>query len=225
MVSILMVADERREKIEELISGLVQRGLSCSTGFSQSDALRQIEEQTPKLVIMYMNGHREGSWVYELPQAVKQERHIPVIALLPREALVSLDYRLGVDDFVVEPWDAVEVAVRAKAVLWRKDNTDRQELIKCGDLVVDLARCEVSLNGRLAELTFKEYELLRFLASNRGRVFTREALLNKVWGYDYFGGDRTIDVHIRRLRSKIEDATHTFIETVRNVGYRFIKSP
>ena len=73
----------------------------------------------------------------------------------------------------------------------------------------------------MIELTFKEYELLKFLASHQGRVYTREALLNKVWGYDYYGGDRTVDVHIRRLRSKIEDAKHTFIETVRNIGYRF----
>jgi two-component system alkaline phosphatase synthesis response regulator PhoP len=69
-------------------------------------------------------------------------------------------------------------------------------------------------------LTFREYQLLKFLASNKGKVFTREALLNKVWGWDYYGGDRTVDVHIRRLRSKIEDPTHTFIETVRNIGYR-----
>ena len=76
---------------------------------------------------------------------------------------------------------------------------------------------------KVVELTFKEYELLKFLASNRGRVYTREALLNKVWGYDYYGGDRTVDVHVRRLRSKIEDSKRTFIETVRNIGYRFIK--
>jgi DNA-binding response OmpR family regulator len=79
------------------------------------------------------------------------------------------------------------------------------------------------VGGNPVMLTFREYELLKFLASNRGRVFTREALLNRVWGYDYYGGDRTVDVHIRRLRSKIEDASHTFIETVRNIGYKFNK--
>jgi two-component system alkaline phosphatase synthesis response regulator PhoP len=94
-------------------------------------------------------------------------------------------------------------------------------LIKCGDLVIDIAKYEVSIGGKLLALTFKEYELLKFLAKNRGRVFTRETLLNEVWGYDYYGGDRTVDVHIRRLRSKIEDSTHTFIETVRNIGYKF----
>jgi len=87
--------------------------------------------------------------------------------------------------------------------------------------LINRAKCEVTLAGRVLMLTFMEYELLKFLASNKGRVFTREVLLNKVWGYDYYGGDRTVDVHIRRLRSKIEDLTHTFIETVRNIGYKF----
>ena len=79
------------------------------------------------------------------------------------------------------------------------------------------------MDDRVVELTFKEFELLKLMASNRGRVFTRDALLDKIWGYDYFGGDRTVDVHIRRLRSKIEEFGHTFIETVRNIGYRFRK--
>ena len=86
---------------------------------------------------------------------------------------------------------------------------------------MDLVNYTVHVAGRHVELTYKEYELLRFLATNRDRVFTRETLLNKVWGYDFYGGARTVDVHIRRLRSKIEDRHNVFIETVRNVGYRF----
>ncbi len=93
--------------------------------------------------------------------------------------------------------------------------------IRQGSLVIDTARCEVTVSGRPVMLTFKEYELLKFLAANTGRVFTRETLLDRVWGHDYFGGDRTVDVHVRRLRSKLEHAGHTFIDTVRNVGYAF----
>jgi two-component system alkaline phosphatase synthesis response regulator PhoP len=170
-----------------------------------------------------MDGSPATLGIRGLTQRIKQEKRLPVIALLSKAALGNLDSTLGIDDFVLEPWEATEVAVRAKRVLWRTNNIDSRELIKCGDLVIDLGKCEVSLDGRLVALTFKEYELLRFLASNKGRVFTREALLNKLWGYDYYGGDRTVDVHIRRLRSKIEDPTHTFIETVRNMGYRFKK--
>ena len=97
------------------------------------------------------------------------------------------------------------------------------QLLTAGDLIINTTQAEVFLSGRAIDLTFREYELLRFLASHPGRMYSRDALLNYVWGYDYFGGDRTVDVHIRRLRSKIEDAGHNFIDTVRNMGYRFRK--
>ncbi|MBN2463695.1 MAG: response regulator transcription factor, partial [Dehalococcoidia bacterium] len=102
-------------------------------------------------------------------------------------------------------------------------NKKSRDLIKCGNLLIDTAKYEVSISGRLLALTFKEYELLKFLARNKGRVFTREALLNEVWGYDYYGGDRTVDVHIRRLRGKLNDLNNTYIQTVRNIGYKFGK--
>jgi DNA-binding response OmpR family regulator len=94
-------------------------------------------------------------------------------------------------------------------------------MVRVGDMTINAANFEVSVGGRRVSLRFKEYELLLLMAANPGRVYSREALLNKVWGYDYLGGTRTVDVHIRRLRSKIEDAEHTFIETVWQVGYRF----
>jgi DNA-binding response OmpR family regulator len=154
---------------------------------------------------------------------IKKAIPLPVMALVSQETLDSVDGHLDLDDFIIKPCDIRELVLRVKQLLRRADTVDSSELVRCGDLVIDLPRCEVSVADRTVILTFREYELLRFLASNRGRVFTREALLNKVWGYDYYGGDRTVDVHIRRLRSKIEDANHTFIETVRNIGYRFVK--
>ncbi|MFC2060806.1 response regulator transcription factor, partial [Chloroflexota bacterium] len=111
------------------------------------------------------------------------------------------------DDFLISPYDDRELVLRIKRLLNNGiESLDSGELIKCDDLIIDLAKCEVTMERKVVELTFKEYELLKFLASNRGRVYTREALLNKVWGYDYYGGDRTVDVHVRRLRSKIEDS-------------------
>jgi two-component system alkaline phosphatase synthesis response regulator PhoP len=97
--------------------------------------------------------------------------------------------------------------------------------IRCGDLVIDSTKCEVSLCRKPIILAFKEYQLLKFLATNKGKVFNRDVLLNKVWDWDYYGGDRTVDVHISRLRGKIEDSTHTFIETVRNIGYKLREHP
>jgi two-component system alkaline phosphatase synthesis response regulator PhoP len=162
-----------------------------------------------------------GSEVWELAQRMRQEMNIPLIALMPREILNGLDSSTGIDDFVVKPWEATEVTARVKRILRQKGGMESEDVIRCGDLVIDSAKCEVSLSGKPIILTFKEYQLLKFLANNKGRVFTRDVLLDKVWGWDYYGGDRTVDVHIRRLRSKIEDSTHTFIETVRNIGYKF----
>jgi DNA-binding response OmpR family regulator len=222
LLRVLIIADAT-EQTRGLGSGLVQNGFACSIASSGEMAVEQVTEQAPDLVLIAMDSSPATLGIRDLTQRIKQEKRLPVIALLSKAALGNLDSIVGIDDFVLEPWEVTEVAVRAKRVLWRTHNIDSRELIKCGDLVIDLGKCEVSLDGRLVALTFKEYELLRFLASNRGRVFTREALLNKLWGYDYYGGDRTVDVHIRRLRSKIEDPTHTFIETVRNMGYRFRK--
>jgi DNA-binding response OmpR family regulator len=147
-------------------------------------------------------------------------RRLPAIALVSDEGLGHLDANLAIDDFVVKPWNLAEVVARAKRVIKQTKNAQNSDLIKCGDLLIDVAKCEVSIDGRLFALTFKEYELLKFLASNKGRVFTREALLNEVWGYDYYGGDRTVDVHITRLRGKLCNSTNIYIQTVRNIGYK-----
>ena len=159
--------------------------------------------------------------IWDLPQSIKQKKKLSVIALVSPQALDGLDSDLAIDDFVVQPWNLDEVIARVKRALKQTNDPNRGEIIKCGDLQIDPAKCEVSLEGKLVELTFREYELLKFLASNRGRVFTRDILLDKVWGYDYYGGDRAVDVYVRRVRSKVEDANHSFIETVRGVGYRF----
>ena len=146
---------------------------------------------------------------------------LPVIALVTPEMLLDFDLKLGVDDFVVSPPDTDEVITRVKLTLHRNRNEDADDVIRAGSLVINPSTYEVSLRGKRVNLRFKEYELLRLLATNPGRVYSREALLSSIWGYDYFGGTRTVDVHIRRLRSKIEDADHPYIETIWNVGYRF----
>ena len=146
---------------------------------------------------------------------------LPVIALVPPYQVSSMDIRLELDDFVVSPADPDELVTRVKRVLWKTRSEQGDDVIRAGDLAINPSTYEVSLKGKRITLRFKEYELLRLLVTNPGRVYTREALLSNIWGYDYFGGTRTVDVHIRRLRSKIEDAEHSFIETIWNVGYRF----
>jgi len=208
-------------QIERLGTELTDKGLLCLIDTDGKRTAHNVSARTLDLVFVAIDGETDNQEIMNLANSIKQESHLPVIALLSKKALSKLDSGLVVDDFVVEPWDANEIAIRANRVLGKTGETANQELIQCGDLTIDLARYEVYVNHRHIELTFKEYELLRFLARNKGRVFTREALLNEVWGYEYYGGDRTVDVHITRLRSKLEDPDHIFIETVRNIGYRF----
>jgi DNA-binding response OmpR family regulator len=209
------------EPIRKLRVDLAQGGLDCLIVPQNNEAIKQIAGQSPGLLLLDTDEATIGSEVWELAQRTRQERQIPIIALLPREKLNGFDFSIGIDDFVVKPWEATEVITRVKRILKQKESMESEDIIRCGDLVIDSVKCEVSLSGKPIILTFKEYQLLKFLASNKGKVFTREALLNKVWGWDYYGGDRTVDVHIRRLRSKIEDINHSFIETIRNIGYRF----
>jgi DNA-binding response OmpR family regulator len=214
---VFIIANES-EQARKLRAELAQREFDCLIVPHNDEAIEQIAGQIPGVMLLDTDEATTGSEAWELAQRIRQDMNIPLIALVSREKLNGLDS--SIDDFVVKPWEANEVTARIKRILRQKGSIDSEDIIKCGDLVIDLDKYEVSLNGKPIMLTFREYQLLKFLASNKGKVFTREALLNKVWGWDYYGGDRTIDVHIRRLRSKIEDPTHTFIETVRNIGYK-----
>jgi DNA-binding winged helix-turn-helix (wHTH) protein len=149
---------------------------------------------------------------------------VPVVVVLPTVSLQGIDASRQEIEVCFMPCSPEEVVVRLNLAMARNVTEETQNNIVHGDLVIDLDRYEVTLKGRKVDLTYKEYELLKYLASNPGRVFSREALLRSVWEYDYFGGTRTVDVHIRRLRSKIDDVSNNFIETQWNVGYRF-RSP
>jgi len=149
---------------------------------------------------------------------------VPVVVILPVVSLDGITATREEIEVCFMPCTAEEVTVRLGIAMSRNAPAEAENTIIHGELTIDCDRYEVTLKGRKVDLTYKEYELLKYLASNPGRVFSREALLRSVWEYDYFGGTRTVDVHVRRLRSKIDDITHHFIETQWNVGYRF-RSP
>ena len=149
---------------------------------------------------------------------------VPVVVILPVVSLEGISAARVEIEVCFLPCTPEEVVERLKLAMSRHAPVEGPNTITHGELVIDCDRYEVTLRGRKLDLTYKEYELLKYLASNPGRVFSREALLRSVWEYDYFGGTRTVDVHIRRLRSKIDDVTHHFIETQWKVGYRF-RSP
>jgi two-component system alkaline phosphatase synthesis response regulator PhoP len=220
MIRVLIITGEKGVKTG-LAEGLVLFGFSCSSAF-YNDAVEQLDELSPHLALVELDGNTPGSPAWDVMHVIQREKHVPVIALVSSVMLEGIDDSFEADDFITAPYDAAELSLRAGRLLSRSRAGSNGMIVSRG-LMIDLVTCEVAVDGQVLDLTFKEYELLKLLAGNPGRVYTREDLLNKIWGYDYFGGDRTVDVHIRRLRSKIEATGHTFIETVRNIGYRFKK--
>ncbi len=148
----------------------------------------------------------------------------PLLVVVTEGGLAGLTSEWGVDDVLLDTAGPAEVEARLRLAVGRRAEGEPDEggPITTGSLVIDEATYSVRLRGRLLDLTYKEFELLKYLAQHPGRVFTRSQLLQEVWGYDYFGGTRTVDVHVRRLRAKLGTEHEVLIGTVRNVGYRFV---
>ena len=144
----------------------------------------------------------------------------PLLIFTDERLALELDFSAGVTDFIVRPYSLREVEARLRLALWNEDRPNDATTVKVDNLVINTSRYEVRVDGDPVNLTLKEYELLRHLVTHRGRVFTRGELLDNIWGYDYYGGMRTVDVHIRRLRSKL-GTVGARITTLRGVGYRF----
>jgi len=146
----------------------------------------------------------------------------PVLLLVSGAQLADLELREDLfDDFCLAPFHPREVEARLRHLFWRTGRGARPELVEYGDLVLNLETYQAALGDRPLDLTYMEYELLKFFATHPGKVFTREQLLSRVWGYEYYGGARTVDVHVRRLRAKLGEEHAGLIQTVRSVGYRF----
>ena len=151
-----------------------------------------------------------------------EQRVAPLLLVTSLEVMEELELREDLfDDFVLAGGPPEEVAARLSHLFWRTGRGKYHDLIEYGPLALNLETYQAVVSGRPLDLTYMEYELLRFLAAHPGKVFTRETLLSRVWGYEYFGGARTVDVHIRRLRAKLGEEHAALIETVRSVGYRF----
>jgi DNA-binding response OmpR family regulator len=149
----------------------------------------------------------------------------PMVAIVTEGGLAALSADWNTDDVILNTAGPAEAEARLRLVMGRRAQEASEDLpdeIRSGDLSIDEATYSARLRGRVLDLTFKEFELLKFLAQHPGRVFTRAHLLQEVWGYDYFGGTRTVDVHVRRLRAKLGPEHEALIGTVRNVGYRFV---
>ena len=226
--NIYLVEDEVH--IQQLIQyNLEAAGFLVSVFGNGEDMLRQCTVMLPELYILdLMLPGIDGLEICRRIRNDARMRQIPVILLTAKgeEFDRVLGLELGADDYITKPFSVRELVARARAVLRRAGGMQQAEgeSIRAGDLTLDPSRHEVHKGALRLDLTLKEFELLRILMQNRGHVLTRDLLLEKVWGFDYFGETRTVDVHVRYLRQKIEDddAKPRYIETVRGVGYRFV---
>jgi two-component system, OmpR family, alkaline phosphatase synthesis response regulator PhoP len=166
----------------------------------------------------------EGAWALCRALRKRDLPLSPLLLLVSGSQLAELELREDLyDDFCLNPFHPAELSARLKHSMWRAGKGGRAELVEVGPLVLNLETYQAQMDGQPLDLTYMEYELLKFLATHPGKVFTRETLLSRVWGYEYYGGARTVDVHIRRLRAKMGEENN-LIQTVRSVGYRFGQS-
>lgn len=224
MAAILIVDDE--EPIQELLKfNLEKEGYTVLVAYDGPSALRIVEEKRPDLVILdVMLPGMDGMEVCNQLRQNSISRDIPVIMLTAKVEEIDkvLGLELGADDYLTKPFSPRELLARIRARLRRiKPQTEENELVR-GDLRIDLDRFKVLVRGEEVELTPKEFELLRVLATHPGKVYSRDELLEQVWGYEYLGDTRTVDVHVRHLRQKVErdSSNPEYIETLRGIGYR-----
>ncbi len=223
---ILIVDDEK--PISDIIKfNLVKEGYEIDTAFDGDEALKKVYQFQPDLVLLdVMLPKLDG---FQVCRKIRESFNMPIIMLTAKEEEVDkvLGFELGADDYITKPFGMRELIARVKANIRRVElvdvDTGASNIIITGKLNIDLDRYEVKKDNEVIELTLREFELLKFLATQSNQIFTREQLLKDVWGYEYFGDIRTVDVTVRRLREKVEDDSSdpTYIMTKRGVGYYF----
>ena len=167
----------------------------------------------------------DGAWSFLRSTRKQNSLPTPALVLVSGGQLADLEHRDDLfDDFCLAPFHPSELEARLRHLMSSEVQLQSADLVEYGELALNLETYQASIGGRPLDMTYMEYELLKFLAQNPGKVFTREILLSRVWGYEYYGGARTVDVHVRRLRSKLGEEHANLIQTVRSVGYRFGQS-
>ena len=232
MTSILVVDDEP-VFIEALTISLEREGFGVIAAADGPAALKAISEKDPDLILLDVM--LPGMSGIDVCREIRKSSSVPVIMVTAKgeeiDAVVGLE--VGADDYITKPYRLRELIARIRAILRRSENSPKEdettsnpEVLVEGAVRLDLERPELSVDGELISLALREFELLSYLMENSGRVVTRESLMQNVWGWDYIGDTKTIDVHVKRLRSKIESdpSAPLRISTIRGVGYRYERS-
>ena len=224
MMTKILVVDDDANISELLRMYLEKEGYEVKTAADGVEGITTFRMYEPDLVLLDIMMPKKDGW--QVCREIREHSSKPIIMLTAKRETIDkvLGLELGADDFIVKPFDMKEVFARIKAVLRRyaKHETGDGELIKFDNIEISLQKYELRIKGKTIDLPPKELELLYFLAANYNRVFTRDQLLDKVWGFDYLGDSRTVDVHIKRLREKLDGASDKWsLKTVWGVGYKF----
>lgn len=224
----VLVVDDEKNIVTIIAFNLKKEGYEVVTASDGEEGIRKTFEEKPDLILLdIMMPKVDG---YEACKKIREHYDTPIIMLTARAEEVDkvLGLELGADDYVTKPFGIRELMARVKANLRRKEVVQKEPVesgntMIFGKLLIDIDRYEVRKEETVVELTFREFELLKFLAQQKTQVFSRETLLEKVWGYEYFGDVRTVDVTVRRLREKVEDdpSKPLYVLTKRGVGYYF----
>ena len=221
----LLVVDDDPNICEVLKLYFENEGYKVKTASDGADGLAIFKSYDPDLVLLDIMMPRKDGW--QVCREIREISSKPVIMITAKGEVIDkvLGLELGADDFIVKPFDMKELSARIKAVLRRYNahkSTEDDEVVRFENLEISLKKYELKLCGKAIDIPPKELELLYFLASNCNRVFTRDQLLDKVWGFDYLGDSRTVDVHVKRLREKLEGVSDKWeLKTVWGVGYKF----
>lgn len=226
----ILVVDDEKSIADIIKFNLEKEGYEVILAYDGEEAIKKIYGQAPNLILLdIMMPKKDG---FQVLREIRKDFSTPVLMLTAKEEEVDkvLGLELGADDYITKPFSMRELIARIKANLRRVEYTfndsNNENVLVAGDLIIDLNKYEVRKNGQVIDLTLREFELLEFLASSPEQVFTREQLLEEVWGYEYYGDIRTVDVTVRRLREKVEDedGEYKYIMTRRGVGYYFRRS-
>lgn len=226
MTQKILVVDDEKNIVDILAFNLKREGYTVITAADGEEGLKSFEESNPDLVLLdIMMPKLDG---IQVCKSIRTKSETPIIMLTARAEEVDkvLGLELGADDYVTKPFSVRELMARVKANLRRtiiEKNNESSQVLNFDNMIIDIEKYEVKKDGLVLDLTVREYELLKFLASRKEQIFTREQLLEKVWGYEYYGDVRTVDVTIRRLREKVEDnpGKPRYIVTKRGIGYYF----
>lgn len=212
----ILIVDDDRNICELLRLYIEKEGFETAIANDGKAAVQMFDAVNPDLILLDIMLPELDGW--QVCREIRKKSQCPIIMLTAKGEVFDkvLGLELGADDYVVKPFGIMELQARVKAVLRRVHREDKQTIV-CGTLCVDPAAREVTQNGEKVELTYKEFELLRLLAAHRGVAFSRDDILQTVWGYDYTGETRTVDMHVKALRQKLGDE---LISTVRGVGYK-----